>query len=313
MRTALLPVLLIGAILLAVPPVTPGAHASEPDAAQALRDAKQREGELRIQLLTARLWADTNQMRVEHLLRFAESLLKQRPEVEVTGDQAIVLLMQQLLTLHEEVASLQARLRAEQQMHAKDATALRRELARSNKATENARLQHARARDAEIVAEHRLRESSQEVERLHWTLSRAAPRASVTRVLANIPAAHWLTELRAGDATRTRVALQVLAVLPIPSEEAVDSILRAVQQERSLLDAALPALVRIGKPAVQPLVAAGCGESAERTLDRGWLMHVLGSMGPAAKDALPWLRELAAGEGRKADQARRAIEKIQGK
>jgi len=221
--------------------------------------------------------------------------------------------MQQLQTLHEEIASLQARLRAEQQMHAKDATALRRELARSNKATENARLQLARARDAEIVAEHRLRERSQEVERLHWNLSRAAPRASVPRVLSNISASHWLAELRAGDAVRARVALQVLAVLPAPSDEAVDAILFAVQHERSLLDAAHPPLVRIGAPAVQALVAAGCGESADRTLDRGWLMHVLGSMGPAAKDALPWLRELAAGEGRKADQARRAIGKIQGK
>ena len=148
---------------------------------------------------------------------------------------------------------------------------------------------------------------SKEMDRVKWNLERGAPKDSVAARLGNVPAAHWRRELTSDDVLRARVALAVLAVVPDPSPETVDLILHAAGHHRELLDRATGSLVSIGAPAVEKLVAA----AREGAIVPAWAMHVLAEMGPAARDALPWLGEVAESEGRDGDAAGRAIERIQ--
>ena len=286
------------------------AWAGDPDPAQRLRDAKRKEAELLGKLQVAHVWANVNHRRALQLLRLAEDLQKQLAKARTAVDPAVGALKQQVERLQAQVTSLQAELDEEQNRHVANVMALNQELASAASGLEDARLRQVQAENAADVARSELRLQKQELERVQWVHSRQAPRDSVARVLASIPAAHWRAELASGDALRARVALQVLGVLPDASNDGVDAILKAVGRDRSLLDAATRPLVRIGAPAVQPLVAAGCGEDSERSLDRGWVMHVLGQMGAEAKEALPWLDELAAGDGREATQAQHARNRI---
>jgi hypothetical protein len=289
-------------LLAGLPRFTPSARAGDP--------GPRHEADLQNRLQAALVWADVNQQRAEHLLRFAEELVGRLAEARAADSPSTEGLRAQVASLHEQVAALQANLLNEQQCHVEDVATLHQELAKANAKAESGRLRQVQSENAAVVARTELRIQKQELERLRWVYAREAPRESVAHVLSDIPGLHWRDELGADDEMRARVALHVLAVLPDPSADAVHAILLAASRHRSLLDAALRPLVRIGAPAVQPLVAAGCGEGTGPSLDRGWVMHVLGEIGPAAEDALPWLDEVAAGEGREAAQAQGAIRRI---
>ncbi len=229
---------------------------------------------------------------------------------------------------------LQAALQGEQERHTAGVAALHRQLALAMQACEEHRrvatraeqktallqqevtgalarlqtqkslLQQSRAK-AKAEAERRIA-LSKELDRLKWNLQRGAPKDGVAARLGGVPAAHWRRELTSKDAMPARVALAVLAVVPDPSPETVDLILHAAGHHRELLDRATGALVPLGASAVEKLVAA----ARARAVPPAWAMNVLAEIGPDANEALPWLGEVAEGEGRDADAARRAIDRI---
>ncbi len=223
------------------------AHAPAPAPAPAPRDAKRGHAELEHRLQVALVRADLNETRAKQLLRFVEDLLVRLAEASKPDESAQCALREHIDRLQAEIARLQDALRREQERFVKTIEDLRKEAAAARATSAPLEAQLLQAKHAQDVAEEQLRYRTHEVERLRWVYANSAPRESVSRILSNIPVAHWRAELLAGGATRARVALQVL-----------------------------------------------------------------GQMGSAASGALPWLEEVAEGEGRKAGQARRAIEKIRG-
>lgn len=264
------------------------------------------------ELCIARIRADTDQRRVAHLLQLADELVKRLAESRTTETASTTAeaLRLQVECLQEQIQGLELALREEQKRHVRNVEALEAKAASANTERDELRLLFARAKDAVTVAQLDARLHKDELDRVRWVHAKRLPRDGVAKTFAYVPADHWRKELASGDRVRARVALGVLAVIPDPSPAGVEAILRAVGSQNSLLDAAIRPLVRIGEPAVQPLVEVGCGEGTDVVIDRGWILHVLGEIGPAARDALPWLEELAEGKSRKADQARRAIERI---
>lgn len=264
------------------------------------------------ELCIARIRADTDQRRVAHLLQLADELVKRLAEARSTetASTAAEALKRQVESLHDRIRGLEQALREEQTRHVTNVETLQAKALSASAEGDELRLLLARAQDLLTVAQLDARLHKDELDRVRWAHAKRLPRDGVAKTFAYIPADHWRKELASGDRVRARVALGVLAVIPDPSPAGVEAILRTVGSQNSLLDAAIRPLVRIGEPAVQPLVAVGCGEVTNVVINRGWILHVLGEIGPAARDALPWLEELAEGKSRKADQARRTIERI---
>lgn len=217
------------------------------------------------------------------------------------------------LELDQAVTELQRTLRNQQVRCAQDAKNLNAELAHANAKREEERRYAARSEKDAKAAAARAIEAHKEMQRLRWNFTKGAPAGSVARVLADLPASHWRREAQSKTAANASVALSVLAVLPDRNADTIEAILFAAHTHGHLLDRATPVLLRIGAPAVPALMAAGRSGGASKALNRGWVVHVLGKMGPAAVSALPWLKEVAQGEGREATQALNAIKKINAK
>jgi hypothetical protein len=300
------------------------AQAKDQGASPELRRTQQRIAVLEHELRMARLQSQSDRAWAKRLYEFVADCLRRLAEqgtvVEIPnrGQAARV------EALEGEVRRVTGELRAEQERHASDVYGLQAALQKAHTRLEQSHVERLRAKkkaevDTRQIALSKKRAESeakkaqaahQELERVRWVFTRGAPAGSVARVLADIPASHWQREARSKTVEEARVALLVLAVLPDRNAATIETVLLAAHTHGQLLDRATPILVRIGAPAVPALVAAGRGKEAATALDRGWVMHVLGKMGSAAAQALPWLDEVAQGDGREAQQAGSAIEKI---
>lgn len=274
------------------------------------------EGELRARILTLedRLAAE-RQRTAAQVAGLEKALANARKRLEQQGAKLQEVVQQLRLEisrsseLEQVIRQGVEKLRDERKRHARDLTALRKDLDRAHAVAKESRELAARQQKKADVEQAKSIEIHKEMERLRWNYTRGAPKGSVARMLSFVPASYWREALAAGG-TRARVALTVLAVLPDRTPETLKAIVDVISSENAQLDTATRAIVAIGAPAVPRLVAAARKAGARGSPPRAWLAYTFGEMGPAAKDALPWLEELARVDHRDAAQAERAIARI---